>query len=81
MFDLNFIGNCCCLRGSFVKERGMFVKTVLYNLFFLNINDCIKFLIFYFVIKSIYEFKVVEALFWDKFVFILKFNKKKKKKE
>lgn len=36
----------------------------------------IKFLIFYFVIKSIYEFKVVEVLFWDKFVFILKFNKK-----
>lgn len=39
----------------------------------------IKFLIFYFVIKSIYEFKVVEALFWDKFVFILKFNNKKKR--
>lgn len=79
LFDLNLIGNCCCLRGSSVKERGMLVKTVLHNLFLLNTNDCIKFPILHFATKSTYELKVVEAPPWDKLVLIPKPNKKKKK--
>lgn len=42
LFDLNLIGNCCCLRGSSVKERGMHVKTVLHNLFLLNTNEWVS---------------------------------------
>lgn len=42
LFDLNLIGNCCCLRGSSVKERGMLVKTVLHNLFLLNTNEWVS---------------------------------------
>lgn len=42
LFDLNLIGNCCCLRGSSVKERGMLIKTVLHNLFLLNTNEWVS---------------------------------------
>lgn len=82
LFDLNLIGNCCCLRGSSVKERGMLVKTVLHNLPGISSEYkwmSIKFPILHFATKSTYELKVVEAPPWDKLVLIPKPNKKKKR--